>query len=52
MLFSEEERRTFLGYIAAEAARLTTIVDQLLSVARLDAGDLEVELTPTDVVRS
>ena len=44
VLFSEEERRTFLGYIAAEAARLTTIVDQLLSVARLDAGDLEVEL--------
>ena len=49
VLFSEEERRTFLGYIAAEAARLTTIVDQLLSVARLDAGDLEVELAPTDV---
>jgi PAS domain S-box-containing protein len=49
VMFSEEERQTFLGYIAAEAARLTTIVDQLLSVARLEAGDLEVELTPTDV---
>ena len=49
VMFSDEERRTFLGYIAAEAARLTTIVDQLLSVARLDAGDLEVELAPTDV---
>jgi signal transduction histidine kinase len=49
VMFSEEERRTFLGYIAAEAARLTTIVDQLLSVARLDAGDLEVDLAPTDV---
>jgi PAS domain S-box-containing protein len=49
VLFSEEERQTFLGYIASEAARLTAIVDQLLNVARLDAGDLEVELSPTDV---
>jgi PAS domain S-box-containing protein len=49
VVFSDEERHTFLGYIAAEAARLTTIVDQLLSVARLDAGDLEVDLAPTDV---
>ncbi len=49
VLFSDEERRTFLGYIASEADRLTSIVDQLLSVARLDAGDLEVELAPTDV---
>jgi signal transduction histidine kinase len=49
VLFSDEERQTFLGYIASEAARLTAIVDQLLNVARLDAGDLEVELSPTDV---
>ena len=49
VLFSEEERQTFLGYIASEAARLTAIVDQLLNVARLDAGDLEVDLSPTDV---
>jgi PAS domain S-box-containing protein len=49
VLFSEEERHTFLGYIASEAERLTSIVDQLLNVARLDAGDLEVELSPTDV---
>jgi PAS domain S-box-containing protein len=49
VLFAEEERETFLGYIASEAQRLTTIVDTLLSVARLDAGDLQVELAPTDV---
>jgi PAS domain S-box-containing protein len=48
-LFTEEERTTFLGYIASETERLTAIVDKLLSVARLDAGDLEVELTPLDV---
>jgi signal transduction histidine kinase len=47
--FSEEERRTFLGYVASEAERLTAIVDQLLAVARLDAGDLEVRPLPTDI---
>ncbi|MGZ8706135.1 MAG: GAF domain-containing protein [Gaiellaceae bacterium] len=47
--FGEEERRTFLGYIASESERLTEIVDQLLNVARLDAGDLQVELSRIDV---
>ena len=47
--FGEEERRTFLGYIASEAERLTRIVDSLLNVARLDSGDLVVTLSPTDV---
>ena len=49
VLFGEEERRTFLEYIASEAQRLTSIVDALLSVARLEAGDLQVELAPTDL---
>ena len=49
VLFGEEERRTFLEYIASEAQRLTTIVDTLLSVARLEAGDMQVELAPTDL---
>jgi signal transduction histidine kinase len=47
--FEEDERRTFLGYIASEAERLTKIVDSLLNVARLDTGDLVVTLAPTDV---
>ena len=47
--FGDEERRTFLTYIASEAQRLTGIVDALLSVARLEAGDLQVQLTPTDL---
>lgn len=47
--FTDQERRTFLGYIESEAQRLTGIVDKLLNVARLDAGDLELELTPVDV---
>ena len=48
-LFDEDERTTFLGYIASETERLTSIVDRLLNVARLDAGDLEVQLSPLDV---
>jgi PAS domain S-box-containing protein len=47
--FAERERQTFLGYIASEAGRLTAIVDALLNVARLDAGDLQVNLAPVDV---
>jgi len=49
VLFGEEERRIFLGYIASESERLTEIVDQLLNVARLDAGDLTVEPEEIDV---
>jgi len=47
--FAEPERRTFLEFIARESERLTTIVDALLDVARLDTGDLAVALEPTDV---
>jgi PAS domain S-box-containing protein len=49
VLFGEEERATFLSYIASETGRLTAIVDRLLAVARLDSGDLQVQLSPTDV---
>jgi PAS domain S-box-containing protein len=47
--FGEEERQTFLGYIASESERLTTIVEALLNVAQLDAGDLQISVSPTDV---
>jgi PAS domain S-box-containing protein len=49
VLFGEEERATFLSYIASEAGRLTAIVDRLLAVARLDSGDLQVQISATDV---
>jgi PAS domain S-box-containing protein len=48
--FGEAERRTFLTYIATESERLTRIVDALLNVARLDTGDLQVSIEPTDVL--
>src|SRR5581483_111017 len=47
--FDEHDREVFLNYIATESERLTKIVDTLLNVARLDTGDLEVALEPTDV---
>jgi len=49
VMFGEEERQTFLRYIASESQRLTTIVDTLLNVARLDTGDLQVNLADMDV---
>jgi two-component system phosphate regulon sensor histidine kinase PhoR len=49
VMFGEEERRTFMSYIASESQRLTAIVDALLNVARLDTGDLQVNIAPTDV---
>jgi PAS domain S-box-containing protein len=47
--FSESERTTFLGYIASESERLIRIVDDLLNVARLEAGALGLALASTDV---
>jgi PAS domain S-box-containing protein len=49
--FDDGEKRTFLSYIASESERLTRILDSLLQVARLDAGDLELRLAPIDVTR-
>ena len=49
VLFGDEERQTFLRYVVTESERLAAIVDTLLNVARLEAGDLKVELVPTDV---
>jgi PAS domain S-box-containing protein len=47
--FGEEERGTFLRYIASESARLTAIVDRLLSVAQLETGAIVVHIAETDV---
>jgi PAS domain S-box-containing protein len=47
--FSPEERATFLGYIASESERLIRIVDDLLNIARLEAGTLGLSLDATDV---
>jgi PAS domain S-box-containing protein len=49
VMFGDDERRTFLGYIASESRRLSAIVDALLNAARLDTGDLQLRVAPTDV---
>jgi signal transduction histidine kinase len=51
VLFGEDERETFLRYIASESERLTSIVDSLLSVAQLDAGGMQVQIAEIDVGR-
>jgi len=47
--FPEEDRTTFLRYIASEAERLTRLVDGLLSVTRLEAGGVQLDLMDVDV---
>jgi PAS domain S-box-containing protein len=47
--FGEGERGLFLSTIAAESERLIGIVDDLLNVARLEAGMLGLTLRPTDL---
>jgi signal transduction histidine kinase len=47
--FSAAERETFLGYIASESERLINIVDDLLSVARLETGTLRLHIEPVDL---
>jgi signal transduction histidine kinase len=47
--FAEEDRRTFLSYIANESERLTRLVDGLLSVTRLEAGGVHLDLQDVDV---
>ena len=49
VVFGEEERATFLRYIAAEASRLAAIVDRLLSVAQVDTGAVAIQLAEIDV---
>jgi two-component system, OmpR family, phosphate regulon sensor histidine kinase PhoR len=48
-LFRDDERQTFLRYIASESERLTGIVERLLNIARLESGDLAVSMDEVDV---
>jgi two-component system, OmpR family, phosphate regulon sensor histidine kinase PhoR len=47
--FGEDDRATFVRYIATEAERLTRLVDGLLSATRLEAGAVQLALGPVDV---
>ena len=50
--FGDDDRATFVRYIATEAERLTRLVDGLLSATRLEAGAVQLALGPVDVPRS
>jgi signal transduction histidine kinase len=46
----EERRSEFLGVVVRESERLTRLVNQVLDMTRMDAGRVEWEYRPVDVV--
>lgn len=47
----EDTRRTFIDIVARHAARMERLVSDLLRLARLDAGQELLDLTPCDMAR-
>jgi PAS domain S-box-containing protein len=45
-----EPQREWLGTIGANAGRLVTLTDDLLDMARIEAGKIELKCTPLDLV--
>ena len=48
--FSESQRRLMLETVDADADRLTRLIGELLDVARIDSGRLQLRRQPLDVV--
>jgi signal transduction histidine kinase len=46
---SETEKQRYLGIVARETERLSTLVDDLLALARADADELQLTIRPTSV---
>jgi two-component system, OmpR family, phosphate regulon sensor histidine kinase PhoR len=46
---SEAEKQRYLGIVARETERLSTLVDDLLALARADADELHLAIRPTSV---
>ncbi len=46
-----EKRREFLGIIIREARRLSDLVDQFLTLSRIESGKFELHLEATDIRR-
>jgi len=46
---SEDDKQSYLAIVAREADRLSTLVDDLLALARADADELHLEVRPVDV---
>ena len=47
--FTEEQRRLMLEAVDSDADRLTRLIAELLDVARIDSGRLELRRVPTDL---
>lgn len=47
--FSEDQRQLMLEAVDSDADRLTRLIAELLDVARIDAGRLELRRVPTDL---
>lgn len=47
--FTEDQRRLMLEAVDSDADRLTRLIAELLDVARIDAGRLELRRVPTDL---
>jgi PAS domain S-box-containing protein len=47
--FGEEDRASFIRYIASETERLNRLVESLLSAARLETGAVGLQLSPVDI---
>lgn len=47
--FSEDQRRLMLEAVDSDADRLTRLIAELLDVARIDAGRLELKRVPTNL---
>jgi PAS domain S-box-containing protein len=48
--FSESQRRLMLETVDADADRLTRLIGELLDVARIDSGRLQLRRQPVDIV--
>jgi signal transduction histidine kinase len=47
--FSDQERREFVGVINADAERMARIVSEVIDLARLDSGTLELHRAPVQI---
>ncbi|MBI3979416.1 MAG: GAF domain-containing protein [Chloroflexi bacterium] len=47
--FAEDQRQALLGEVLAQAKRMAAMIDDLLDLARLEAGRLELRPEPLDV---
>ncbi|HET6468584.1 MAG TPA: ATP-binding protein, partial [Geminicoccaceae bacterium] len=46
-----EQRQEFLALIIKESERLTRLINQLLDMAKIEAGEMELHIAPVDLAR-